>query len=157
MKQLTIALVTVVFLGVAVPVTAQNFLGVEAKTAEGMELTVLLNGQLAKSTPVGDSEARVGFYVYGLVDRSWAQAHGGITYSPSKWIGFSAGAGTEVNEHPWRVAGSVFLAGRGNHAFLAVEHGGGDFWYRVHYLREIQDQPESVKYANLYHRLGRVA
>ena len=27
----------------------------------------------------------------------------------------------------------------------------------VHYLREIQDQPESVKYANLYHRLGRVA
>ena len=27
----------------------------------------------------------------------------------------------------------------------------------VHYPREIQDQPESVKYANLYHRLGRVA
>lgn len=26
-----------------------------------------------------------------------------------------------------------------------------------HYLTEIQDQPESVKYANLYHRLGRVA
>ncbi|MBZ9649470.1 hypothetical protein K9B33_18190 [Sphingobium sp. 3R8] len=27
----------------------------------------------------------------------------------------------------------------------------------AHYLREVQDQPESVKYANLYHRLGRVA
>ena len=27
----------------------------------------------------------------------------------------------------------------------------------AHYLREIQDKPESVKYANLYHRLGRVA
>ena len=26
-----------------------------------------------------------------------------------------------------------------------------------HYLREIQDQPESVKYSNLYHRLGRLA
>lgn len=26
----------------------------------------------------------------------------------------------------------------------------------AHYLREVQDQPESVKYANLYHRLGRV-
>lgn len=24
------------------------------------------------------------------------------------------------------------------------------------YLREIQDQPESVKYSNLYHRLGRL-
>ena len=27
----------------------------------------------------------------------------------------------------------------------------------AHYLREVQDQPESVKYAKLYHRLGRVA
>ena len=27
----------------------------------------------------------------------------------------------------------------------------------AHYLREVQDQPESVKYANLYHRFGRVA
>jgi predicted Zn-dependent peptidase len=27
----------------------------------------------------------------------------------------------------------------------------------AHYLKEVQDQPESVKYANLYHRLGRVA
>lgn len=25
----------------------------------------------------------------------------------------------------------------------------------VHYLREIQDQPASAKYSNLYHRLGR--
>lgn len=27
----------------------------------------------------------------------------------------------------------------------------------AHYLQEVQDQPESIKYANLYHRLGRVA
>lgn len=26
----------------------------------------------------------------------------------------------------------------------------------VHYLRSVQDQPESVKYSNLYHRLGRL-
>lgn len=26
-----------------------------------------------------------------------------------------------------------------------------------HYLKEVQDQPESVKFANLYHRLGRLA
>ena len=26
----------------------------------------------------------------------------------------------------------------------------------MHYLREIQDTPESVKYSNLYHRLGRL-
>jgi hypothetical protein len=25
-----------------------------------------------------------------------------------------------------------------------------------HYLREVQDKPESIKYANLYHRLGRL-
>lgn len=25
----------------------------------------------------------------------------------------------------------------------------------AHYLKEVQDSPESVKYANLYHRLGR--
>lgn len=24
----------------------------------------------------------------------------------------------------------------------------------LHYLREIQDKPESVKFSNLYHRLG---
>ncbi len=27
----------------------------------------------------------------------------------------------------------------------------------THYLKEVQDQPESIKYANLYHRLGRVS
>jgi hypothetical protein len=27
----------------------------------------------------------------------------------------------------------------------------------VHYLREVQDKPESLKYANLYHRLGRLS
>ncbi|WP_340266193.1 hypothetical protein [Sphingobium mellinum] len=27
----------------------------------------------------------------------------------------------------------------------------------AHYLREVQHKPESVKYANLYHRLGRVS
>ncbi|MDB5663080.1 MAG: hypothetical protein JWN59_1418 [Sphingomonas bacterium] len=26
----------------------------------------------------------------------------------------------------------------------------------LHYLKEIQDRPESIKYSNLYHRLGRV-
>lgn len=25
-----------------------------------------------------------------------------------------------------------------------------------HYLKEVQDKPESVKYSNLYHRLGRL-
>lgn len=27
----------------------------------------------------------------------------------------------------------------------------------AHYLKEVQDKPESVKYSNLYHRLGRLA
>jgi predicted Zn-dependent peptidase len=27
----------------------------------------------------------------------------------------------------------------------------------AHYLQEVQDKPESVKYANLFHRLGRLA
>ncbi len=27
----------------------------------------------------------------------------------------------------------------------------------AHYLKEVQDQPESVKYSNLYHRLGRLS
>jgi predicted Zn-dependent peptidase len=26
----------------------------------------------------------------------------------------------------------------------------------AHYLKEVQDSPESVKFANLYHRLGRL-
>ncbi|HET8611692.1 MAG TPA: hypothetical protein VFL92_02895 [Sphingomonas sp.] len=26
----------------------------------------------------------------------------------------------------------------------------------AHYLREVQDKPESVKFSNLYHRLGRL-
>lgn len=26
----------------------------------------------------------------------------------------------------------------------------------LHYLRAIQDEPESIKYGNLYHRLGRL-
>jgi hypothetical protein len=27
----------------------------------------------------------------------------------------------------------------------------------AHYLNEVKDQPASIKYAHLYHRLGRVA
>lgn len=27
----------------------------------------------------------------------------------------------------------------------------------AHYIREVQDKPESVKYSNLYHRLGRLS
>jgi len=27
----------------------------------------------------------------------------------------------------------------------------------AHYLNEVKDRPESIKYANLYHRLGRLA
>lgn len=27
----------------------------------------------------------------------------------------------------------------------------------LHYLREVQDSPDSIKYSNLYHRLGRLA
>lgn len=26
----------------------------------------------------------------------------------------------------------------------------------AHYVREVKDQPESIKYSNLYHRLGRL-
>ena len=26
----------------------------------------------------------------------------------------------------------------------------------AHYVREVQDSPDSIKYANLYHRLGRL-
>ncbi len=26
----------------------------------------------------------------------------------------------------------------------------------LHYLKAIEDQPESIKYSNLYHRLGRL-
>lgn len=26
----------------------------------------------------------------------------------------------------------------------------------LHYMREVQDSPESIKYGNLYHRLGRL-
>lgn len=26
----------------------------------------------------------------------------------------------------------------------------------AHYLREVQDKPESIQYGNLYHRLGRL-
>lgn len=26
----------------------------------------------------------------------------------------------------------------------------------LHYLKAVEDQPESIKYSNLYHRLGRV-
>jgi len=27
----------------------------------------------------------------------------------------------------------------------------------AHYLDEVEDRPEAIKYANLYHRLGRLA
>ena len=139
MKQHLLVAVTLVLLG-AVSSNAQSFIGPEVKLTDGQTST-LLNGLLQKMTPIGTSEQAVGFYVYGAVtDTAWGQLHGGVSYNPRKWIGLTVGVGTERNEDPWRVAGSAFVEGRGNVAFLIMEHGGGGFWYRAQYARVLNSR-----------------
>ena len=143
MKQWTIVIAVFVFLGAAVPASAQKIIGVEFKGTEGLEATALIQGLFKKTEPVSEeSEATVGFYVYGLADRRWAQIHGGLSYNPTKWIGFTAGVGTEVDKNPWRTAASVWAAGHGNSAFVAFEYGGSGLWYRAHYLYAVHDRVE---------------
>jgi hypothetical protein len=149
-----ILLVAVLFLA-APPSSAQNFIGPELKIADGAGPGILVNGWFEKTRPIGGSERAVGFHIYGLADQSpWAQFYGGLSFYPARWLGFSAGAGMETDDNPWRAAASVAAFGRGHRALLLIEHGGSGFWYRAQYARSVASRLELGVFSRRYSPTG---
>ena len=134
---------------------AQNFIGPELKVTDGAGPSVLVSGWFEKPWPIRSAGRTIGFHVYGLVDQApWAQIYGGLSLYPMPWLGLSAGAGIEKDENPWRAAGSIAAAGRGNAALLLVEHGGSGFWYRAQYTRTVSSRWELGVFSRRYSPTG---
>lgn len=88
------------------------------------EIFSSVEGYFSKST--GKS---IDYFSFILVSPTWAQAYGGITYSPDSLWSFSIGVGFEQAKIPWRTAASVYFAQGKTSSFAVIEYGGSGYWY----------------------------
>lgn len=69
-------------------------------------------------------------FAWTVLTRSWSEAIGGITYSPTTWFQILLGVGAEQDVHPLRGYAGVWI-GSGNVSLLAeAELGGSGWWYQ---------------------------
>ncbi len=74
----------------------------------------------------------VGIWGFALVEQKWAEAYGGLLYSPAKWVEITVGAGIEQCDALYRLSANVFLSGKNFSFLLATEKGDGrdNWWYK---------------------------
>lgn len=71
-----------------------------------------------------------GYFAYALGCKQWAEAYGGVTYSPTSWADFGLGAGLEQADNPIRLGGWVWL-GQGDVSFCHLfADGGSGPWHK---------------------------
>ncbi len=75
---------------------------------------------------------KVGIWGFALVEKGWAEAYGGLLYSPAKWVEITVGAGIEQCPALYRLSANVWMGGKGFSFFLATEKGDGpdNWWYK---------------------------
>ncbi len=72
-----------------------------------------------------------GYFAYAFGSKHWAEAYGGVTYSPTPWADFGLGAGLERADDPFRYGGWVWL-GQGDVSFCHLfEDGGSGPWHKT--------------------------
>ncbi|OGE77901.1 MAG: hypothetical protein A2751_02550 [Candidatus Doudnabacteria bacterium RIFCSPHIGHO2_01_FULL_46_14] len=85
----------------------------------------------------GTINERIGTFVWFQIDPGYAQAYGGLTWSPKPWVQFAGGPGLEQAKKSARVGGYVWL-GKGKTAFLFVpEYGGSGFWAKAEFNQSV--------------------
>ena len=75
---------------------------------------------------------KVGIWGFALVEKGWAEAYGGLLYSPAKWVEITVGAGIEQCPGLYRLSANVCMFGKGFTFLLATEKGEGadNWWYK---------------------------
>ncbi|OYT36333.1 hypothetical protein B6U91_01465 [Candidatus Pacearchaeota archaeon ex4484_71] len=75
---------------------------------------------------------KVGVWGFLLVEENWAEAYGGILYSPIKCLELTFGAGIEQSSENWRLSANMFFTKKNIHFLLATEKGAGEdnWWYK---------------------------
>lgn len=124
MKTILIALALTV---VAVPSSAQTW--VEQRT----DVTTTQSVPRVDGWVSGTIAGSVGTFAWFQVDRNYAEAYVGPSFSPKPWLQFGAGAGVEQATHPLRL-GSFAWAGNSHAQFLFIGEGlGSGWWYKAEF------------------------
>ena len=79
-----------------------------------------------------DEKSGIGIWGFALVEKGWAEAYGGLLYSPAKWVEITIGAGIEQCPALYRLSANVWMGGKGFSFLLATEKGDGpdNWWYK---------------------------
>lgn len=102
---------------------------------------------------------KVNLTLFTLVERTWAEAQVGISYSPKEWISFGASTGIEQNPALYRFGAFVWL-GKGKTSFLSLwEKGDGtdNYWYNSTISYKTSEKFTFALRAWRYHGVGPVA
>ena len=71
-----------------------------------------------------------GLYGWGQTSRSYSQAYGGVTFSPTTWAQVGLAAGVEQAKKKGRIAGFVWTGKKKVSNLLIVETGGSGTWFK---------------------------
>ena len=75
---------------------------------------------------------KFGVWGFALVEKNWAEAYGGVLYSPAEWVEITLGAGIEQCSSLYRLSANVWMGGQGFSFSLLTEKGDGpdNWWYK---------------------------
>lgn len=75
---------------------------------------------------------KFGIWGFALVEKNWAEAYGGILYSPAEWVEITLGGGIEQCPTLYRLSANVWMGGKGFSFSLLTEKGDGpdNWWYK---------------------------
>ncbi len=111
---------------VAPPATAAD-VTLKTFTTISSDGTTKLNNVIFVTSPATGS---FGVFAYTISAYKWAEAIGGLTYSPTEWSQILVGGGAEQDVNPFRGYTGLWL-GNAQLSFLAeAELGGSGFWYQ---------------------------
>lgn len=123
-----IALV-IALIGFSILATAQVQMFVKFTPGEQMSPDINIFGYAGKINKTGSLKLTY----FALVEKSWAEALVGISYTPAKWCELGLQVGIESAPSLYRISGSVFLALNSKTTFFTcVEKGDGanNWWYK---------------------------
>lgn len=79
----------------------------------------------------GPIRGKVGYFVWSLNSKGYAEAYPGLNYKLTSWMEVGAGVGIETDKSPTRLGLYTFIAKGRFTSFAGYENGGSGYWDRV--------------------------
>ena len=79
----------------------------------------------------GPVKDKVGYFVWSLNSKEYAEAYAGLNYKLTNWMEVGAGVGLETAKSPARVGLYTFISKGRFSSFAGYENGGSGYWDRV--------------------------